>query len=222
MHGPAAPHGEETISYHLRELEIAQDPLDRRHLMPPIQPWHKTILDIGCGMGQTLMAAGLADDVAAYGVDVDAEAIEAGRQIAPATVHLQVGEAEQLKFPDEMFDFVFCRGALPYMLIDVMLGEVWRVLRPGGEVWLSLHAWGMLKERAKESLRAKNYKDVAFCGFVGLNGILFHATGLQMNVRGRRETFQTEQGMRRAFRRAGLECTEVRRGEHFVVSGRRP
>ncbi len=215
-------HGEPSVAYHLRELEIATDPLNPHHLMPRIQPHHNTILDIGCGLGQTLLAARLSPSVTAYGVDPDIDAIRAGQAMAPSNVHLEVGCGEALPFPDEMFDLVICRVALPYMRIARSLTETRRVLKAGGQVWMSLHGIETLRSRVRDSCAEGDVKDVAYCGFVGLNSALFLLVGAQMKLAGRTETVQTERGMRRAFARARLECTEVRRGRHFVVCGRKP
>lgn len=209
------------VPYHLRELEIARDALHPRHLMPEFGSHHRTILDVGCGMGQTLLAAALAEDVVAYGVDPDVEAIRAGQAMASPRVHLSVGCGEALPFPDGMFDLVICRVALPYMRIGRSVREMGRVLKVDGEVWLSLHGLDTLVARGRISCAEKRLRDLAYCGLVGLNSGLLHLTGAQVTVRGWTETVQTERGMRRALARAGLVCTEVRRAGHFVVCGRR-
>lgn len=49
-----------SVEYHRSELAIALDPSNHARAMPPILPTkHKRILDVGCGMGQTLLAAQL-------------------------------------------------------------------------------------------------------------------------------------------------------------------
>lgn len=215
------PLHEDVLQYHLRELEIARDVSHRNHLMPPIRQHHKTILDIGCGMGQTLAAANLPSDVQAYGIDRDAAAIEAGKLIVPPNIHLDVGTGECLRFKDENFDFIVCRVALPYMRIETALREMSRVLKPRGEVWLVLHAPRMLKTRAKNSASAHNYKDLLYCLYVACNSTCFCVSGKQMALKGRAETCQTELGMRRAFKHAGLVCTNVQRETFFVMEGRK-
>jgi predicted RNA methylase len=64
--------------------------------MPPIFPTkHKRILDVGCGMGQTLFAAQLPSDIEAYGVDCDLEAIKAGRRLSPQNIKLEYAGGEK-------------------------------------------------------------------------------------------------------------------------------
>lgn len=210
-----------SVEYHLKELEIARNPADPARLMPPIGPGHRRILDIGCGMGQMLLAAQLPSNSEAYGVDCDREAIEAGRGLAPPNVKLLCASATHLPFRDQYFDLVFSRIALPYVSINEALREISRVLKTDGDVWLALHPASMVVSRLKESVRAGKVKDAAFCGYVLANGVLFNWLGTQTACFGRMESFQTNGGMARAMRRAGLTCRSMRSPGHFVVQGRR-
>ena len=54
--------------WHLRELQVALQSSNGENWMPPILPEHKAILDVGCGMGQTLIGARLPADVLGDGV----------------------------------------------------------------------------------------------------------------------------------------------------------
>lgn len=212
-----------SVEYHQNELAIALDPANLARAMPPIVPAkHKRILDVGCGMGQSLLAAQLASDVEAYGVDCDIEAIEAGRRIAAPNIKLLCARGENLPFEGEYFDLVFSRVALPYMDITKALREISRVLKGGGDLWFTLHPASMLFSRAKRSARAGNLKDIVFCSYVLLNGTLFNCFGIQISFLGRKETFQTAGGIARAMKRAGLTCLLVQSSTHFIVQGQKP
>jgi SAM-dependent methyltransferase len=210
-----------TIEYHQSELAIALDPSNPARAMPIILPEHKRILDVGCGMGQSLLAAQLAPDVEAYGVDCDMEAIEAGRRLAPANVHLACAGGEKLPFEDGYFDLVFSRVAIPYMEIDKALHEISRVLKQGGDVWLTLHPASMVLTRAKRSMREGRLKDAFFCGYVLLNGAMFNSFGIQVSLLGRQETYQTLGGIAKAMKRAGLKCLSKTTSTHFIVQGKK-
>ena len=210
-----------SIEYHHRELAIALDPSNAARAIPQILSKYKRILDVGCGMGQTLLAAQLQSDVEAYGVDCDMEAIEAGRRVAPFNIKLACVGGEELPFEDNYFDFVFSRVALPYMEIKKALREMSRVLKGGGDVWLALHPASMVFSRAGRSARDGHMKDVLLCGYVLLNGTLFNCFGTQISLLGRRETFQTHGGIARAMKRAGLTCLPMKTSTHFIVQGQK-
>ena len=209
--------------YHRSELAIALDRSNAARVMPPIVPArHKRILDVGCGMGQTLIASELPSDTEGYGVDCDHEAIEAGRLLAPANVKLLCAKGEELPFENAYFDLVFSRVALPYMDINKALREICRVLRAGGDFWLTLHRASMVFSRAKRSVWAGEVKSAAGCAYVLLNGVLFNYLGIQLSFLGRKETFQTVGGILRATKRAGLVCPVTCPEAHFVVQGQKP
>lgn len=211
-----------SVEYHQRELQIALDPSNPARAMPSIIPAkHKRILDVGCGMGQSLLAARLPMDIEAYGVDCDMEAIEAGRRLVSPNIKLLCAEGEKLPFPHEFFDLVFSRVAFPYMDISKALREVSRVLTPGGDLWLSLHPASSVFSRIRHSARTGNLKDVVFSGYILLNGLLFNYFGHQIRFFGRQETFQTVGGIARAMNRAGLACLPVQPSGHFVMEGQK-
>src|SRR6266404_3026997 len=211
-----------SVEYHQSELAIALDLSNPARAMPPILPKHKRILDVGCGMGQSLLAAQLPSDVESYGVDCDIEAIEAGRRLAPPNIKLVCAGGESLPFEDEYFDLVFSRVALPYMDINKALREISRVLKGGGDLWLTLHPASMLFSRAKRSAWGGNLKDIVFCSYVLLNGVLFNWLGTQISFLGRQETFQTVGGIVRAMKRAGLTRLPVQPSTLFIVQGQKP
>jgi ubiquinone/menaquinone biosynthesis C-methylase UbiE len=218
---PGPNPGAQDLDSHLKELTVARDTSDVRHIMPKVETRHQSILDIGCGMGQTLIGLGLPDGSQGYGIDLDADAIEAGKSLCPPNVHISVGSGENLQFPDKFFDLVICRVSLPYMHVGTALSEMHRVLKPGGDVWLVLHPGKMYTGRLLRSLKRGRLKDTIYTSYVVLNGLLFNATGKQVKFMGKMETFQSERGMRRALERAGFTCTNVARDAFFVVEGRK-
>lgn len=205
--------------YHLRELEIARSPSDSRRVMPPVLPGIRRVLDIGCGAGQTLIAA---DMGGAYktGIDCDFEALQLGRQLC-SDIHVVHAAGEALPFRDGTYDLVISRVALPYMHIPTTVREAARVLVPNGRVWFVLHPVSMLSwKRNVLSLRR-----TAFGLYVGLNSLLFHFLGLQIRFplnRAKIESVQTCAGMTRCLKACGFGDIEFRTGTHFVVTARKP
>jgi tellurite methyltransferase len=99
------------------------------------------LLDAGCGSGRNLVYL-LRSGVAAFGVDRSAESIREVRalaaRLAPALPpeNFRVEEVEATSFPSGSFDVVLSSAVLHFARDEAhfraMLGEMWRVLRPGG------------------------------------------------------------------------------------------
>jgi SAM-dependent methyltransferase len=95
----------------------------------------KRVLEYGCGIGS--YAVRLAQRGAfVQGIDISREAIERARQSAKGIgedrLQFVVGDAEALDFPDRSFEIVCGTGILHHLDIARAIGEVKRVLRPGG------------------------------------------------------------------------------------------
>lgn len=92
-------------------MRVRIDPQQREiHALRRVTNWRlKRVLDIGCGDGRLsvrLARLGALVD----GIDPDRELIRKARESLPkglaSQVHYRVGEAEQLRLPDESFDVV--------------------------------------------------------------------------------------------------------------------
>jgi len=99
------------------------------------------VLDAGCGSGRNVFYL-LTQGVDIYGVDSNPVAVQELRDLAselgrPADdEHFRVEPLDALTFPDNMFDVVICSAVLHFARDDThfeaMVGELWRVTRPGG------------------------------------------------------------------------------------------
>ena len=201
--------------YHHEELRVAQDPSHPSHLSPPAAPPGSRILDVGCGAGQTLIAA--YPDRSTFGIDVDIDALRLGRQWTDKVV-FTCARAEDLPFGNAEFDFVIARVSLAYTDISRSLREIRRVLRPGGNLWMTLHPISLCWAQARRG----NWKGRLFFLYVLGNGLCFHLFQKQFGMFGRQESFQTETAMRRALLRSGFQDIEIDRRRGFVVTARVP
>lgn len=87
------------------------------------------LLDVSCGSGFLLQAAG-ARDIEAVGVDLSEQAVRLARGVAPQA-KLAVGAGEHLAFTDASFDYVTCLGSLEHFLdMGQGLREMLRVAKP--------------------------------------------------------------------------------------------
>lgn len=196
--------------YHLLELEIAKNPADPRHIIPdPGAPGDK-ILDIGCGAGQTLIAA--FPGCVTYGIDLDMDALRLGMELTQK-VRFVCGSAEHLPFRDGTFDRVISRVALPYTEVLTSLREIRRVLRSGGKVWMILHSLPLMWTLWQAESTPWSHRI-----YVLFNSILFHCVQRTFPKRGRRESCQTNYGIRRALERAGFEHVMIAQTKHFLVT----
>lgn len=156
------------------------------------------ILDVGCGTGANLEM--LSQFGRAEGVDVSPEALAFCR--ARGLQNVRQSEAERLPYDDETFDLVTGLDVVEHLDDDVAgLGEMRRVLRPGGYVLLFVPAfmflWGVqddishhrrrytlgslqrvLREARFEIERA-TYANLTFFAPVLLGRILMRATGFR-------------------------------------------
>lgn len=106
------------------------------------------VLDVGASGGQITAAVG--DAVTSIiGIDPDPEAIAHAVQqfSAPGKVGFEVGDGEQLRFPDNSFDLVLCNQVYEFVRSDeAMMREIYRVLKPGGECLLGArNKWAIIE-----------------------------------------------------------------------------
>lgn len=95
-----------------------------------------TVLDVGCGPGQTLDGFSRRQ-LRVRGIDVSPEMIAAATRRHPEDEY-HVGDATALPFGDASMDVTLCLGVLEYVPEpQQVLMELRRVLRPGGRLMVS-------------------------------------------------------------------------------------
>lgn len=205
-----------SIEYHLRELEIAKNRDDPRNVLPDLLESERTILDIGCGIGQTLIALDCADRQL-IGVDVDEEAIAYGRQ-HHAHIEFFVAAAQDLPVGDDSVDLVISRVALPYTNVPKVFDEIKRVLRPGGRAWMTFHSRAMAGQYWRSALSKRDVRDLVHKTYVLLNGYSLKYVGRLIPFINRRyESWQDLKAISRLLRRRDFDVsTDSSRGITYV------
>ncbi len=140
---PAAGHDFFLPFYDLVTSLMGADSVRRRLLASvDIRPG-QTVLDIGCGTGTLLVELkGMHPKVEVVGLDPDAKALaRASRKAGKAgvVIRLDQGYSDALPYPDASIDHVFSSYMFHHLEADVKertLGEVRRVLKPGGALHL--------------------------------------------------------------------------------------
>ncbi len=95
----------------------------------------RRILEIGSGTGeQTGILLGLNSDAQVYASDISHASLSVLRERFEGKLHFQVlaADMERLPFAAESFDLVASAGSLSYGDNELVLEEIWRVLKLGG------------------------------------------------------------------------------------------
>jgi SAM-dependent methyltransferase len=105
------------------------------------------VLDAGCGYGRNLVHL-LREGCEVFALDADRAGVEHVRRLSASLAtglpdeNFQVGQIEQMPFPDESADVVISSAVLHFARDDqhflAMLKELWRVLKPGGMLFCRL------------------------------------------------------------------------------------
>ena len=144
------------------------------------------ILDLGCGDGQ--LTERLAESGAIFlGVDADPRMVEAAKSRGLEAHHAM---AESLPFHDASFDAVFSNAALHWVRDqDAMMGEVGRVLKPGGRFVAEMGGHGNIA-----AIRVGLMAVLARHGHADAeDGVNYYATPEAYGARLKRHGFEVEQ-----------------------------
>ncbi len=208
------------INYHLDELAVARNSSDPRHNMPVIPDECRSLLDVGCGAGQTLMDLD-PKRISLFGLDIDLEALELGRQLTSAINYVN-GSVDHIPFKDNSFDMVISRVTLPLTDIPHSLESIHKVLRPAGLVWMSLHSLSMQKKLLLDSLASRKIKASILHIYALLNGFFLHFLGKTYHfpLRPKRfQSFQSPKGMTKILSKIGFENILVtKNGIHLNIT----
>jgi 2-polyprenyl-3-methyl-5-hydroxy-6-metoxy-1,4-benzoquinol methylase len=133
---PAAGEWEDYDGYYTPENLAVPDFINKRldEIVQTFRPHrhNNRLLDVGCGAGSFLEAAGR-DGWQAYGIEISKTA---AAHVRSRGIEVFCGELQNAKFPDEHFDVVIASEVLEHVPYpQEMLTAIARVLRPGGLLW---------------------------------------------------------------------------------------
>lgn len=213
-----------SLQTHLKIMHDQQTCEEEASKLPQVDCTGMDILDIGCGIGQHLLAQQFVKARSRHGIDTDIEAIQYASQVFPQLT-LQCARAEAIPYPSASFDLVYSSVSICYTRIPKALAEMYRVTRPNGTVWMSLHGVRMEREFVLQDIRRLKVKGLIHRVYVWCNAVYFTLTGDTFYRPGSKvmESFQFKGAMQRALKRAGFVDIEFGRDRYkMLVQARRP
>jgi 2-polyprenyl-3-methyl-5-hydroxy-6-metoxy-1,4-benzoquinol methylase len=121
--------GAQSVTPELRRPYVVYEEHIRRLVRPGMH-----VLDVCCGTGlYSLIAAHAGSRVTA--VDIAEHNLLVAQERAKRaglSIEVAVADAEKLPFVNQSFEMVTCANSLSYVDLEKFLGEITRVLRPGG------------------------------------------------------------------------------------------
>ena len=122
------------VSYRRQNAGLYREIAERLPLMKA-----QRVLDIGTGTGLQLKTIQeMAPHLALYGLDISEAAIQAAiKALAGLKVDLRAGSIAATTYEDNFFDIVTCNASMSYWhKPEDCFNEIYRILKPGGQVML--------------------------------------------------------------------------------------
>ncbi len=175
----------------------------------------RRVLDFGCGTGWLIGELEAEGEPFRVGIDHSFASIQEAKQYRG--IAFAVADGLLLPFANEIFDVVIGHVSMPYMNTAKALCEIYRVMTPGGTLFLTFHNVRYARQRLWASAKRLNWKDVLFSMYMTVNGLLNHFSLAQMEAwwtRSRFETVNTPRGIHRTASAAGFSLIST---EHSVA-----
>ncbi len=145
-----------------------------------------SVLDAGCGFGQwALSFAALGNRVNA--IDVSFARLAVLKNLSSVTnfnIGVSCGSLSHLPYRDDLFDVVFCYGALFCTPWTQSLSELVRVLKPGGYLYVNANGVGYYINRWQNRKNESSSFDPAKTVGLAFTNAWRHAKGLEIDVEG--------------------------------------
>jgi len=177
------------------------------------------VLDVGCGVGKGLLPYVRGGKAVGVGVDVSAIGLDMGKDcysshLPDAKVMFMLAQAEALPLRAEYFDVIICALVLPYTDNALALGEMARVLRSDGLLFLKVQHARYYHRKFWRALATLKFSSVLHAGRALVAGSIYAVTGRQPKSHLLSECFQTRWLLRRELAKHGLAIEREQPGSN--------
>lgn len=167
------------------------------------------VLDLGCGEG-TQLSKLAGQGVWVCGIDLSTVAVRNCRKQNLVAIQ---GKAERLPLLSQSFDGVICKVVLPYTDQRATIGEIGRVLRPGGTAYVVAHGAGYY---LRYLLRPPRFAYRVYGARTLLNTWLWVWTGRRRSGFLGDSLYQSRRLLLAQYRAAGLELKREFRSPKYL------
>ena len=123
--------------------KVQRDIVDQLISTMPSSMGTETLIDLGCGTGYGLQQLGKRyQALRLYGVDIAPNMLHIAKAVSRA--RLLQANLENLPYPDASLDIVFSSSAIQWCDLNKTFSEIKRVLKPGGQFYISSFTQGTL------------------------------------------------------------------------------
>jgi 2-polyprenyl-3-methyl-5-hydroxy-6-metoxy-1,4-benzoquinol methylase len=107
----------------------------RRRILEVVPP-NSTVLDVGCGVGETMILLRDANHCVCFGLDIANSAVSA---VLEKGMQAKTAVLPEIPYPDQTFDAVVCTETIEHVTdASGTIRSIARVLKPGGVLILSV------------------------------------------------------------------------------------
>jgi len=167
-----------------------------------------TVVDVGCGAGEQLRELGKRG-IQAFGLDADRSALAE----AASSASVSAGVAEQLPIRDKATDGVVCKVMLPYTDEDRAMGEIARVLKPGGKALMCYHGFGYY---LRYLLKPPEWRNAVYAIRTIANTVCFRLVGRRFPTFLGDTLYQSRARLSRYYDRYDLNVVEDTPSKRFL------
>lgn len=138
------------VEWHASHDGLAVEPDVKRLIEDACRPGRQ-VLEAGSGPGCiTNWFATRHPETRFVGVDISHIAVDLARAASPQNAEFHLADLKRLPFRDQSFDFIFSQSVLEHIVgWEDALGELYRVLQPGGRFLIRVENGGVKDTRSR-------------------------------------------------------------------------